>query len=167
LGDISDTPRPKYRPYIPSVLSREEVKTLIGMLIYPYNLMAKVMYGCGLRLGECAGPRVQDVNFDSNMITIHRGKGGKDRSLPLPASIGIELKAHLARVKNLYRHDIKNGFDGVFMPDAFDKKSKNSAMEFNWYWVFPARNLTFVPKTNEQHALSWLLTHVKMRCNFL
>jgi integron integrase len=150
LGDISDTPRPKRRPYIPSVLSREEVKTLIGMLIYPYNLMAKVMYGCGLRLGECAGLRVQDINFDSNMITIHRGKGGKDRSLMLPSSIIIELKAHLTRVKNLYRLDGKNGFDGVFMPEAFEKKSKNSALEFNWYWVFPARNLTFVPKTNEQ-----------------
>jgi integron integrase len=150
LGDISDTPRPKTKPFIPSTLSRDEVKTLIGLLAYPYNLMAKVMYGCGLRLSECTGLRVQDINFDTKMLTVHRGKGSKDRALPLPTSIIIELKAHLTRVKNLYRIDITNGFSGVFMPEAFDKKSKNAGREFNWYWVFPAKNLTLVPKTKEQ-----------------
>jgi integron integrase len=149
LGDIADTPRPKRKPYIPATLSRDEVRTLIGLLGYPCNLMAQVMYGCGLRLGECAGLRVQDLNFDTDMVIIHRGKGGKDRTIPLPKSILSELKAHFLRVKNLYRLDIKNDFDGVFMPDAFDRKSKNSGKEFNWYWVFPARNLTAVPQTGE------------------
>jgi integron integrase len=149
LGDISKTPRPKVRPFIPATLSKEEVKTLIALLHYPFNLMAKVMYGCGLRLGECAGLRVQDLNFDTGMLTIHRGKGGKDRAVPLPRSIIDELKAHLSRVRNLYQMDIKDGFDGVFMPDALDKKFKNAGKEFNWYWFFPAKSLTHVLKTGE------------------
>jgi integron integrase len=149
MGDIADTPRPKRKPFIPATLSRDEVKTLIGLLEYPCNLMARIMYGCGLRLGECAGLRVQDINFDANLITIHRGKGGKDRTVPLPKSILSDLHTHLSRVKNLYRLDAKNSFDGVFMPDALDRKSGNFGKEFSWYWVFPAKNLTTVPKTGE------------------
>jgi integrase len=91
LGDISDTPRPIRRQYIPPTLSREEVNTLIGLLHYPYNLMAKILYGCGLRLGECTGLRIQDLNFDTNILIVHRGKGGKDRTMPLPKSIVSEL----------------------------------------------------------------------------
>jgi integrase len=45
--------------------------------------------------------------------------------------------------------DAKNSFDGVFMPDALDRKSGNFGKEFSWYWVFPAKNLTTVPKTGE------------------
>jgi integron integrase len=149
LENISDTPRPKARPYIPATLSKDEVHTLIGLLEYPYNLIGKILYGCGMRIGEGIGLRVQDINFDTQMITIHRGKGRKDRSLPLPRTVIAELQQHFNRVGNLYRLDIKNGFDGVFMPDALDRKSKNSGKEFNWYWVFPAKNLTVVPKTGE------------------
>ncbi len=149
LGDMSGIPRPKTRPYVPATLSKDEVRELIGLLDYPYNLTAKMLYGCGMRIGECLELRVQDINFDTNIITIHRGKGRKDRTVPLPEMIITELRQHLVRVKNLYRFDIENGFDGVFMPDALDKKFKNSGKEFNWYWVFPAKNLTVVPKTGE------------------
>jgi integron integrase len=148
-GDLSNTPRPKRRPYIPSVLSKDEVKTLIGLMRYPFNLMGKVMYGCGLRLSECTSIRVQDINFDLKMLTVHRGKGGKDRALPLPDSIVPELQWHLNRVKNLHRLDLKNGFDGAFMPESFDKKAKNAGQEFNWYWLFPARSLTLTEDKKE------------------
>ena len=148
-GDLSNTPRPKRRPYIPSVLSKDEVKTLIGLLRYPFNLMAKLMYGCGLRLSECTSIRVQDINFDLKMLTVHRGKGGKDRALPLPGSIVSELQWHLNRVKNLHRLDLKNGFDGAFMPESFDKKAKYAGQEFNWYWLFPAKSLTLTEDKKE------------------
>jgi hypothetical protein len=56
------------------------------------------------------------------MLTVHRGKGGKDRAIPLPDAIISELNSHLNRVKNLHGLDLKNAFDGVFMPESFDKK---------------------------------------------
>jgi len=149
-GDLADTPRPKYRQYIPPVLTREEVKTIISLLPYPFSLMAKILYGCGLRISECMNLRMQDINFDTGMVTVHRGKGGKDRSIPLPKSIVQELKAHSKRVRNLYMLDIKRGFDGVFMPYSFDKKNKNACKEFAWYWLFPAKSLTVVEQTKEE-----------------
>jgi integron integrase len=149
-GDLSDTPRPKVKAYIPPVLSKEEVKTIIGLMEYPFDLMAKVMYGCGLRLSECTGIRVQDLNFDTETLTVRRGKGDKDRTIPLPKSIVPELQSHLRRVKNVHRIDVSKGFNGVFMPYAFDKKAKNAATEFNWYWLFPAKSLTDIFETEEK-----------------
>jgi integron integrase len=149
-GDLSDTPRPKYRHYIPAVLARDEVHRIIDILHYPFNLMAKIMYGCGLRISECMNIRMQDINFDTGMLTVHCGKGEKDRSAPLPKSIIPELKVHIKRVRNLYMLDVKNGFDGVFMPYSFDKKTKTACKEFAWYWLFPAKSLTNVEQTKER-----------------
>ncbi len=71
--------RAKRKPYIPVVLSREEVDEVMDNLAYPYDLVAKVLYGCGLRLFECLKLRVKDVNLDMMMLTVHDGKGKKNR----------------------------------------------------------------------------------------
>ena len=148
-GDVSSTPRPKRRNTIPPVLTREEVKAIIALLRYPFNLMAKIMYGCGLRISECMNLRIQDINFDTGMVIVHRGKGEKDRSIPLPKSINDELASHIRRVRNLYLLDITDNYDGVFMPYSYDKKDKNACKEFAWYWLFPAKNITVVKETRE------------------
>lgn len=53
FGKIDGVVRAKRRPYIPVVLSREEVDLIILKLRYPYDLIVKLLYGCGLRLFEC------------------------------------------------------------------------------------------------------------------
>jgi integrase len=62
--------------------------------------MIKVLYGCGLRLFECLNLRVNNFNFDAGVLTVHDGKGQKDRTVPLPETLKAELLAHLERVKN-------------------------------------------------------------------
>lgn len=76
--------RAKRTKYIPVVLSREEVDTIITALPYPHSLIIQLMYGCGLRLFEALNLRVQCLNMDAEMLTVHDGKGMKDRTLPLP-----------------------------------------------------------------------------------
>ena len=66
------------------VLSREEIDAVISKLSYFFGLIAKLLYGCGLRLFECMHLRINDVNFDTGMLTVHDGKGKKDRTVPLP-----------------------------------------------------------------------------------
>ncbi len=75
------------KPYIPVVLSREEIDLIVANLKYPYDLAVKLLYGCGLRLSECLNLRVQSFNFDLGIVTIHDGKGKKDRTVPLPQII--------------------------------------------------------------------------------
>ena len=70
FGEIKDIPRAKRRPYIPTVLSRDEVDAIITRLRYPYDLVVKLLYGCGLRISECVRLRVQDLNFDHRILTV-------------------------------------------------------------------------------------------------
>ncbi len=141
--------RAKQSKYIPVVLTREEVDRVIGQLKHPYKLMAQMLYGCGLRRFEVANLRVQYLNFDTGIVTIHDGKGKKDRAVPLPQVLAPELKRQVSRVANLLRRDLEEGFDGVFISGASNRKYKTAAKQLPWQWVFPARNLTLVPETEE------------------
>lgn len=162
FGDHSKTLRAKRRHYIPVVLSREEVHSILEHLIYPNNLIVKLLYGCGLRMFECLNLRINNFNFDAGILTVHDGKGKKDRTVPLPETILPELKAHLERVKNLYKKDLNSGFDGAFMFDAIEKKYKNCAKELVWQWFFPAKKLTTVPDTKEIKRYHFHETHVQV-----
>ncbi|MBW2353577.1 MAG: integron integrase, partial [Deltaproteobacteria bacterium] len=130
FGEIKDVPRAKRKPYIPVVLSREEIDTIISNLSDPFDLMVKLLYGCGLRLSEC-------VNHD--------GKGKKDRTVPLPETVIPELKDQLERVIDLHGRDLDSGYGGAFLPDSLGRKYKNAGKELVWQWLFPAKTLTFVP----------------------
>jgi integrase len=130
-------------------------------LKYPYDLVVKLLYGCGLRLFECLKLRVQSLNFDFGVLTVHDGKGKKDRTVPLPQSIMPDLKAHLERVKKLHDLDLTGDYAGAFMLDSIEKKYKNAAKEFIWQWVFPGKTLTFVPETKEYRRYHLHETHVQ------
>ncbi|WP_245742964.1 integron integrase [Desulfobacula phenolica] len=149
FGRIDGVVRAKRKPYIPVVLSRQEIDFIIGKLRYPYDLIVKLLYGCGLRLSECMNIRMNNFNFDTGILTIHDGKGKKDRTLPLPETILSDLTCQVDVVKKLHRQDLKEDYSGVFMFDAIERKYKNAGKEFNWQWFFPAKELTYVPETNE------------------
>ena len=149
FGKIDGVVRAKRRPYIPVVLSREEVDLIILKLRYPYDLIVKLLYGCGLRLFECMNIRMNSLNFDARILTVHDGKGKKDRSLPLPEIILPELLQQVEEVKKIHLQDIENAHAGVFMFDAIEKKYKNAGREFVWQWLFPAKELTYVSETKE------------------
>ncbi|MFH1627729.1 MAG: tyrosine-type recombinase/integrase, partial [Pseudomonadota bacterium] len=140
---------PPKRLDFPVVLSREEINAILKHLAPPYDLVVKLLYGCGLRLFECLGLRVQCMNFDAGILTIHDGKGQKDRTVPLPQTILPELRAHLESLKDLHQWDMNRGYAGVFLVNALEKKYKNAAKEFIWQWFFPAKQLTHVPTTGE------------------
>jgi len=149
FGKIDGVVRAKRKPYIPVVLSREEIDLIIKRLRYPYDLIVKMLYGCGLRLSECMNLRMNNLNFDARILTVHDGKGKKDRTLPLPETIMTDLLSQVDLVKKSHLEDLENGSAGVFMFDAMEKKSKYAGKEFNWQWLFPARELTYVAETRE------------------
>ncbi len=149
-GELKDIPRAKRKPYIPVVLSRPEIDLVLQHLVPPYDLIVKLLYGCGLRLFECLNLRVNQFNLDAGILTVHDGKGKKDRTVPLPETAIPEIKAQLSVVADLYKKDLKAGYDGVFMFDLIEKKYKNAAKKFIWQWFFPGLSLTVVPETGEK-----------------
>ena len=161
FGEIKDVPRAKRRPYIPVVLSRQEVDAIIAALSPPYDLVAKLLYGCGLRLFEGTKLRVQDFNFDGRILTVHDGKGKKDRTVPMPEKIIPELKAHLESVITLHEKDLESGYAGTFLDNSLGKKYKHAARELGWQWFFPAKTLTFVAEENGYRRYHLHETHVQ------
>jgi len=150
FGKIDGIVRAKRKPYIPVVLSRDEVDRIIALLKHPYRLIISLMYGCGLRISECLSLRVQSFNFDMKILTIHDGKGQKDRTVPLPDALMEVLKAQLNRVIEQHERDCRAGFDGVFLPGQLEKKYRDASRELVWQWFFPAKGLTVVPETKER-----------------
>ena len=160
FGNVDGVVRAKKRPFIPVVLSQNEVQKVFENLSYPYDLAVKLLYGCGLRLFECLNLRVKDFNFDAGLLTVH-GKGKKVRTVPIPKIIEPELRAHMNRVYNLHQIDIADNYDGAFMFDRLEQKYKGAGKEFIWQWFFPARSLTFVKDVKENRRYHLHDTHMQ------
>jgi len=100
--------------------------------------VASLLYGSGLRLLECLGLRVKDVDFGRREIVVREGKGRKDRSVPLPDVCAGALRAQLARARHLHQRDRSEGFGRVALPAALARKYPHAAVEWGWQWIFPA-----------------------------
>ncbi len=141
-----DAVRSRKSKRLPTVLSRNEVARLIKAIDGTHQLMAKLLYGCGLRLMEVLRLRVQDLDFDNNQILVRNGKGNKDRSTLLPELLHDPLKAHLERVKALHEEDILKGYGKVFLPDALARKYTGATIAWGWQYVFPSKSLSKDPR---------------------
>ena len=76
---IDDIERVKRPPKLPVVFTPEEARAVLGRMHGTARLMAQLLYGCGLRLNECARLRVKDIDFGYLHLTIREAKGGRDR----------------------------------------------------------------------------------------
>jgi integron integrase len=123
---------------LPVVLSRDEVRRLLGGVRGTPNLVCRLLYGTGMRLLEGLQLRVKDVDFERNEIIVREGKGGKDRHTMLPTSLRAPIEAHLAEVRALHSADLAAGAGSVRLPGALAVKYPNAGREWPWQWVFPA-----------------------------
>ncbi len=155
LGEFAAV-RAKRPNRLPVVLTKAETaKLLAAMKPGTIGLMARLLYGTGMRLMECVRLRVKDVLFEENQILVRDGKGAKDRVTMLPASVKAELETHLERVKLLHQSDLAAGAGEVYLPYALARKYPQAAREWGWQYVFPALNLSRDPrsgKTRRHHA---------------
>jgi integron integrase len=126
---------------LPVVLTRDEVRALLGHLHGVPRLMALLLYGAGLRLLECARLRVKDIDFASNQIVVRAGKGERDRVTMLPAAVKADLARHLEAVRRQYDQDLRRGAGWVELPGALMRKYPNAGREWGWQWVFPATRI--------------------------
>ncbi len=123
---------------LPVVLTRDEVRRLIGEMDGAPQLVAMLLYGAGMRLLECLELRVKDVDFGSNQILIRGGKGDKDRLTMLPTASVTQLRKHLDEVRVTHARDLRRGGGRVDIPGALARKYPKASTEFRWQWVFPA-----------------------------
>ena len=141
LENMEDTLRAKNNRKIPVVLTRNEVSEVFKHLNNENLLIAKILYGSGLRLMECMTLRIKDIDLSRNIIVVRSGKGDKDRTVMIPEKIIQDLSDHISKVKNIYERDKAMNNNRVKLPDNLSKKYPNADREWIWYWVFSAKNL--------------------------
>ena len=141
IGIVDGVLRAKRPHRLPVVLTREEIKLILGNLEGLHWIMAMLLYGAGLRLMECHRLRVKDVDFTSNQILVRAGKGNKDRQTMLPAAVKQALSTHLERLKRLHQYYLQHGLGQVSLPNALERKYPNASKEWSWQWVFPASSV--------------------------
>jgi len=132
---------------IPTVLTVQEVRTLLSHMAGTEALLAALLYGSGLRLREALGLRVKDVDFDRHAIIVRSGKGDKDRVVMLPRALVPRLRAQLIQVRAVWGQDRATGRGGVYLPHALERKYPRAGESWAWFWVFPSAKLSVDPQT--------------------
>lgn len=144
LGDIG---RPKAQRKLPVVLTHDEVAGILGALAPRYQLIGQLLYGTGMRLMEGLRVRVKDIDFGHHAIVVRDGKGGKDRTVMLPARLTEPLRRHLDRTKLVWEDDRARSRPGVWLPGALEAKHPRQGQTWAWQWVFPMDELSTCPRT--------------------
>jgi integron integrase len=149
FGQLDDVTRAQRRKRLPVVMTRAEVQRLLAVMTGTHQLLAKLLYGTGMRLMECLRLRVKDLDFEKRVITLRDTKSPRDRVTMLPVSLEPVLQAHLQRVKILHEEDLKRGYGRVYLPYALKQKYPNADREWCWQYVFPAASLSRDPVSGE------------------
>ena len=146
LGKV-DALRAKRTTRLPVVLSREEVRRLLGGLEGTMSLIGRLLYGTGMRMMEAIRLRVKDVDFDRQQVIVREGKGSKDRVVMLPETLREPLREHLERVRILFNEDRAAGLPGVWLPGAYGVKDPKAGERWEWQWVFPSKSIGKDPRS--------------------
>ncbi|MDX1776929.1 MAG: integron integrase [Desulfobulbales bacterium] len=132
---------------MPVVLTRDETTRLLSLMNGMTQLMARLLYGSGLRVMECVRLRVHDIDFGMGEVTVRDGKGAKDRLSILPESLVPDLRQQIERVRIMHQQDLISGFGSVFMPHGLERKFQKAHKELGWQFLFPAKKVAFDPRT--------------------
>ncbi len=77
--------RPPKEKKLPVILSQEEVRQILGHIHQlRYRVCLSTIYACGLRISEGISLQVGDIDSGRMLVHVHKGKGAKDRYVPLP-----------------------------------------------------------------------------------
>lgn len=135
---IEGLSRPKRPPKRPVVLTQTEVKLVLEQMSGVYQLVARMLYGTGMRLFECAQLRIKDVDLQRREVLVREGKGGKDRITVLPLSLVQLLREQIGVARAIFEQDRAQGRPGVRLPYALDRKYPKAGTQLGWFWVFPS-----------------------------
>lgn len=158
LARLGEIPQPKRAVRLPHVLTRAQVKQLVGAVAdsegYPFRLIARVLYFTGMRISDVLNLRVHDVEWEKSEIVLRAGKGDKDRVVPLPCALMPELRGQVDRVRMLWHRDQLDGVP-VALPDCLYNKCPRYGLGWPWFFVFAAPSRCKHPRLG--HTVRWRL----------
>jgi integron integrase len=157
---LDDVVRAKRPQHLPVILTRDETRQLLNEIPGTNGLIARLLYGTGMRKMECLRLRVQDIDFDYRQITIRSGKGDKDRVTMLPAALIEPLHGQLDRARRIHNLDLEQGYGETALPFALSRKYPHADREWRWQYVFPATRRCLDPYNGQVRRHHWFDTNV-------
>jgi integron integrase len=141
---------------LPLVLSQEEVSRLLLEFSGTELLIARILYGSGLRLNECLRLRVKDIDFEMNQILVRDAKGMESRATILPKTVRDDLKRQIETRRGIHQRDLQRGVGTVYLPFALARKYPKAESDFCWQYVFPAKRISRDPRSvfSRRHHVS-------------
>ena len=141
--------KPVHLRYAPEV---HEVRALLAaagdVSSYPTRLIVRLIYGCGLRVSEPLNLRLKDVLLAESKLVIRAAKGGKDRFVAIPCSLGEELRAQMEFARGVAERD-RVARVPVVLPGLLAAKYPHWPFSPKWAWLFPAHKPCLHPRTGE------------------
>ncbi|MEM9163271.1 MAG: integron integrase, partial [Cyanobacteria bacterium P01_F01_bin.4] len=142
-----DAVRAKRSRYLPTVLTKDEVRLVLDNVSGIAGLVIKVLYGSGLRLNEGLRLRIKDLDFAQRQIIVRDAKGNESRVTMLPGSLIAPLQRHLETVKRLHQQDLDQGYGSVYLPFALERKYPHADRAWIWQFVFPSSTRSRDPRS--------------------
>ncbi|MCY7370215.1 MAG: integron integrase [Polaromonas sp.] len=139
--------RPAQKRRIPSVLTQAEVYALFQFLEGEMALLARLLYGTGMRLMEGLRLRIKDVDFDRHVIIVREAKGNKDRVVMLPHSLAPALRQQLLHARDVWERDRQARRGGIDTPHALEQKYPQVGNTWGWFWLFPSPTFAIDPRS--------------------
>ena len=172
--------RPVHLRHAPSVSETQALlQTVRDRAGYPTNLIARLLYGCGLRVAEPLNLRIKDVNLEKRSLFIVGAKGGQDRVVALPNSLVSEIGQQIEFARAVWSRDKQNKIP-LMLPHQLALKYPDYQFFWPWAWLFPSLHTCFHPRTrlevryrmheaNVQRAsrrldASWAFQFCRMNC---
>ena len=143
---LKELARPASARRIPVVLTSAEVQSVLARLDGVSSLLARLLYGSGMRLLEGLRLRVKDIDFARHLVIVREGKGNKDRVVMLPRSLVPDLQAQLKSARHCWQSDRDAGRAGVYLPHALETKYPRAGLGWAWFWAFPSPVLSLDPR---------------------
>ena len=144
---LTDINRPTRTRRIPSVLTKDEVAGLLAVMEGETALLARLLYGTGMRLMEGMRLRVKDVEFDRHVVIVRESKGNKDRVVMLPRSLAPALRLQMLAARAVWEADRQAQRGGVETPHALEQKYPKVGQTWGWFWMFPSPTWSIDPRS--------------------
>lgn len=147
---MEKVPRARGPERLPPVLSHRAAMRVLRQLKGKHHLIGSLLYGTGMRLSECLGLRVKDLDFELRQILVHDGKGQKDRYAILPDHLRRALRAKIEAVRAVHDADLKNGAGWAALPGAYHAKDPSAGFALRWQFLIPSSRISVDPATDRR-----------------
>jgi integron integrase len=141
--------RSKRPENVREVVDQSELVKLFAAMRGVELLATQLMYGCGLRIGDVVKIRIKDISFERCQIHIHSGKGDKSRYVPFPKVLHDAVRQQIESMRIVHADDVRQGLNGVSLPDGFGRKSSTAHTEFAWWYLFASDNYSRCPRSGD------------------